>query len=323
MNFTATREDFSGHCQFFPTTYEAVTTFPSDKYIINQIICCCFNGVLALVTIMLNSIAIATISKCSQLKEKWCYFLIQVQSAVDLITGVVGLPAFTFLLASGLKGEANCSMNFFAVKLTFFTTGCSMLTLSCINIERYLGILHPLIHRTKLTKKKLFSLISVALFFQTLFACLSFLYKFTLSKAGRIIMPLFLLKFIYIYTRIYLVARSKNPILNSPNEIGSERITAKYSKKKAYLREIKLVKSCFVLVLVFLFCYAPMSMLVTAFSNISGITNFSIFHIWSITFATLNSSLNSVVLFWTRPVLRKEARNHIKNTFGCSRGGAF
>ena len=128
-----------------------------------------------------------------------------------------------------------------------------MLTLSSINIERYLGILHPLIHRTKLTKKKLFSLISVALFFQTLFACLSFAYKFTYSKAGTILMPLFLLKFIYIYTRIYLVARGKNPILNSPNEIGSERITAKYSKKKAYVREIKLVKSCFVFVIVFLF----------------------------------------------------------------------
>ena len=66
-------------------------------------------------TITLNSIAIATISRCSQLKEKLCYFLIQVQSAVDLVTGVVGLSAVTFLLTSGLKGEANCSMNFFAV----------------------------------------------------------------------------------------------------------------------------------------------------------------------------------------------------------------
>ena len=56
-------------------------------------------------TILLNSVAILTISKSSQLKEKLCYFLVLVQSSLDLLVGVIIQPLFIIMWANYAKGN--------------------------------------------------------------------------------------------------------------------------------------------------------------------------------------------------------------------------
>ncbi len=51
----------------------------------------------------------------------------------------------------------DCTIGVLSVLGVYLTTGYSVATLSVINFERYLGIIHPLVHRAKLTKKKLLS----------------------------------------------------------------------------------------------------------------------------------------------------------------------
>jgi purine-cytosine permease-like protein len=77
----------------------------SNYFVINRIVQCVFNGVLMISTILLNSVAILTISKSSQFKEKLCYFLVLVQSSIDLVVGVIIQPLFIVMWANDAKGN--------------------------------------------------------------------------------------------------------------------------------------------------------------------------------------------------------------------------
>ena len=75
----------SNICGFFPRNR-------SQEYIINQIFVCVVYGLLFIPTVLLNGVSIFTILKCSQLNEKVSYFSILIQSAVDLVTGMIAIP---------------------------------------------------------------------------------------------------------------------------------------------------------------------------------------------------------------------------------------
>lgn len=81
---------------------------------------------LTTATVLLNAIVILTVYKNFHLKAKVCYFVICVQSAVDLITGVVSMPLFTFVLASELSGTANSVVNFIFSTVAFLPMGLSL-----------------------------------------------------------------------------------------------------------------------------------------------------------------------------------------------------
>ena len=135
---------------------------PSNKYVLNQLFACAVYGLLFIPTVLLNGISIYTIRKCSQLKEKVSYFTILIQSTVDFITGVITLPLLTahVLLKDVIRIENRviCWLNF---NLAYFPITLSVFTLCLLSFERYMGVVHPLIHRTKVTKKR----IMISLFF--------------------------------------------------------------------------------------------------------------------------------------------------------------
>ena len=91
-------------CTFSYMKYNSAIN-SSNSFVINRIVQCVFNGVLMISTILLNSVAILTISKSSQLKEKLCYFLVLVQSSIDLVVGVIIQPLFIVMWANDAKGN--------------------------------------------------------------------------------------------------------------------------------------------------------------------------------------------------------------------------
>lgn len=109
--------------------------------------------------VFLNSITVMAYWKPPKLKDKVSYFLIMMLSLVDFTVGTIGTSLFTAFLVSKIVRTAICGIFFTFGKMTMLLMGLSISTLSTINIERYMGILHPMIHRSKVTRKKL--LISV------------------------------------------------------------------------------------------------------------------------------------------------------------------
>ena len=78
-------------CYLLNAKFDHVTGFQSNKYELNRIFNIVFLGILMLSTIFLNTVAIITIQKSPQLKKKLCYFVILVQSCVDLGDGCVAI----------------------------------------------------------------------------------------------------------------------------------------------------------------------------------------------------------------------------------------
>ena len=111
---------------------------------------CVASGVLIISTVLLNSISVLTIWKCSYLKAKLCYFLILTQSLVDLGVGLISLPLYIVYAAVELRGAANC-VDGFVLQAVYrhIPVGTSFMTIYLLTFERYLIIVHPVIQKTQ------------------------------------------------------------------------------------------------------------------------------------------------------------------------------
>ena len=84
------------------------------------------------------------------------------------------------------------------------------------------------------------------------------------------------------------------------------------TKMKLFFREIKQARSYFMVVVSYsLLCFFPVTINIPIFSSVSKFEGSTI-TIWVISACILNSSVNSVIFFWTKTMLRKEALNLLK-----------
>ena len=174
----------------------------------------------------------------------------------------------------------------------------------------------PLIaHRTQITKKRVLVCFCFATFAILLMVVMSLVYKnlyFTFASAN-ICITLMIIAFAY--TRIFLTARRKFRLENRPGHGLVERNSSDIRRTHEFAREIKLAKSCFLVVVAFLFCFLPVSIISVLSINVSRemVPKFRVLQSWSITIALFNHSLNSIIFFWTRPMLRREAKKVLKD----------
>lgn len=98
---------------------------PNKKYEGNLIAMLVINCVLFFSTISLNAISVVTIRKSSQLKGKVCYFVILVQSAVDLGVGLLSIPLFISYLIFPFLNTGNCTVIILAIGASYLP-GLSM-----------------------------------------------------------------------------------------------------------------------------------------------------------------------------------------------------
>jgi hypothetical protein len=206
------------------------------------------------------------------------------------------------------EGDANCTVSVLAILAVHLITGYSMITLSALNFERYFGIIHPLLHRTKLTKKKLLSFVIIACAVHTVTVPLFLTDRNIKRLKIAIFLLLFLITTAYVYIRIFLAAKKRSPLQNIPDATAGESKESTMKTKKDKLREIKLAKSCCIIVFLFVFTFLPLSTVNIFLAKPLGAVKFRIVQACCVTIVMLNPTLNSVVFFWTRPLLRKEAK---------------
>ena len=117
------------------------------------------------------------------------------------------------------------------------------------------------VHRTKQTNKKLLSFIFSACAAHTVLVSIV---SFMTTNIRRLITGIFILLFLittaYFYIRIILAAKKTLSLKNAPNAItGEVRVKCQTTKKKENnLREMKLTKTCFMIVLLFVFSFIPL-----------------------------------------------------------------
>ena len=196
-------------CDSLKYDVKLVETFPSKAYVVNHVIVLVVNIFVSLLTLFLNLATIVTFRSSNHLQKKLCHFIIFVQSCNDLGIGLIVSPLYSILLASELLGSTNCKV-YYAFYILFLTTaGFSLIILSAMNVERYMGIVHPLYHRNKVTKKKLLVYI---LSLSALYLCVSFAsFVLGIGILNAFSGYMFVLHFVStvcIYVKIFLVAKA-------------------------------------------------------------------------------------------------------------------
>jgi hypothetical protein len=117
-----------------------------------------------------------------------------------------------------------------------------------------------------------------------------------------------LLLIVYSYTRIFIAARKS---LSSGNRPGDGAAQAEMKRKRRFLRELKLAKSCFLVTCTFGLSFVPF-MVLSLMLNFLDQETITMLFSWAMAVAALNSSLNSFIFFWSKAMLRKEAIKVLK-----------
>jgi hypothetical protein len=315
MGQSADEEAFRISCEILGKSNFVIIKLPSEKYVINYILSITFNGILLLPTVLLNAVAILTILRSSQLNSKPCYFIILVQSVIDLAVGIFSIPLLIFFLASGIGGTTNCVAVTFAFKSILLPAMISSINLSAMTMERYVAILHPFAYSTKVTKKRLMifvacgSVVAISLF-------VLFFYEHRLYHICGTILAMLVFAFTaFAYSKIYLVVRKLSRSPNRPHDPTAGENT---TKLKVFLGEIKHAKSCFMVVVCFgVLCFLPGAIMLPLFPTHEIFERHAILA-WIFTFSILNSSANSIIFFWTKNMLRREAVKSL-NIIKCSK----
>ena len=228
MNRTVEIQKFQIVCKIFQDQFKLILRFPSNKYFINHIIACVFNALLIVSTVCLNSVTILTFWKSSQLRSKVSYFLILVQSCIDLGVGAIGSSLFTLGLLDEIRRTENCWLKFARGQATVFLTIVSMTTLSAMNMERYFRVVHPFFHRDKVTRNRLLVYVILLSSLVVIFFSLSFAFKGTLRFFGIVVIFIYLSSMSFIYTRIYLA------IISSSRTIHAEPSQEQRKRKEIF-----------------------------------------------------------------------------------------
>lgn len=289
-------------CNVFETSSAFQAIHLSGALFMNQIVVFAVNIFLIIPTILLNAVSITTILKSSQLKSKPCYFIILLQSAADLAVGALGMPSFLLYLSRGIGGISNCLIPVAACRLSITTIGVSLVTFFAMTLERYVAIIHPFAYASKATNNRILVTVTVAAIVCILLTVLLFMILRFTTIAITVIVSLLFSFTVYAYTRIYLIVLKKTDSQNFVQDVNDKR-----NLRRRFLQEIKQAKSCFLVVI----CYFILGFVPTTLLLI--LNHQQAVETWVLTLCMMNSSANSVIFFWTKTMLRREAVKMLKS----------
>ena len=188
----------------------------------------------------------------------------------------------------------------------------SLLMLCGLSFERYMSVVYPLVHRAKVTKRRMFKFFCFANMLS--FLIISSFAEHSLSLPRVIFATggsMCLLFIVFVYTSIFLTARKRLNPGNRPGvAIPTDESDTKY--KTRFIKELKLAKSCFLVVCTFGVCFLPSTILASSlFSHVERDTFLGVWS-WAHFLSGLNSCFISIIFFWSKPMLRKEASKVLK-----------
>ena len=256
-------------------------------------------------TILLNGVAVVTILRSSQLSSKPCYFIILLQSVFDFAVGVLGIPLFIFFLANPVAEISNCSFAMSFTRILMFAPILgSSIALIAMTFERYIAILHPFAYKSLVTKKRLMKYVGANTMLEFLVIFGSFTAKRLFHLYVMVKVTLILLLTAYAYTRICMVVKKLACSQKKPRDVVEGR---RVTKTKLFVKEIRQARSCFIVVICFFMLGFLPATITTNFSSDMDRFQELAMVVWVFSLAITNSSVNSLIFFWTKIILRKEA----------------
>ena len=270
---------------------------------IQLIFLCVVNIIFSFSGIVLNILVIASIWKSSQLPKKLCHFMIMILSSFDLITVLTNYPGLLLYLVSWLTEDHDLlpKIKFSLHIVSVFHAFC-LLALLVMNIERYLGVYHPIFHRTSVNRRRLLILLAILLIFPTALHVISINDVIISSTHAAIVFntAVFLL-LVYLNFKLFKISR----------EVRRKKATSAEKRKTVNLKSIS---TCLLVVV----CLVVLSIISSVYTVLNINTenklasNAMLSGIWGTTIFTTNCTLNSLIFFWKNKVLRTEGIKILK-----------
>ena len=187
--------------------------------------------------------------------------------------------------------------------------GISFAVFVVLNIEIYLSIIHPIFHKTKVTKRRAIKALCVVVFVSIL---RSYLFTFHINKQGAtmfvaVFILLTLIGLAFIHIKISMAVYKRRRIGFARTAGGEPSLSV--PKRKSFLRGVREAKSCLLILFCTVFCYLS-SAIEDGMLETSTFTVI-LFNPWRCSSALSASLLNCIVFFWRNGILRKEAKNII------------
>ena len=192
MNNTTNDVKFLKTCFMFEEQFTAVNGLPSKTYLWNNVIACVVNMIIGIATVLLNGITLMTFWKSSSCKM---------------------CP--TLSSCFNRSGNGRCWLSFAVGRVSMLVLVFSITTLSAMHIDRYMGVVHPLIHRTRVTKRKLLKYVICVCSFYSVNFFVSFVYNAVYFILTGLIVVIYLAMTVYVYVRIFLAVSTRKAFSNS------------------------------------------------------------------------------------------------------------
>jgi hypothetical protein len=185
-----------------------------------------------------------------------------------------------------------------------------------MSFERYMGVLYPFIHRVEVTKGRLLKCFISICCLQTLLqaACLWFGKPMIARGFFSANMLLFLAFTTFVYAKIYRYFIKKNR--SHPGREVANAAQDSAGKQIQFLKELKIAKSCFLVVLSNLVCCLPS---IIYLAILSPTPNFHVMTVkkWLYILSMFNSTANSLIFFWRNKELRTEGLKQMRISLDC------
>ena len=291
----------------------------TSSYIWSNIAACAVHIVFAIAGTILNSLVLYIFWKSTKMRSKLSYFVIMLLCSVDL--AVVTIVHSTFLLhtISEFNGTPNCIYKTSYAFSLYLLTGISVLTLLILNLERYTAIIHPFWHRTTVTKRRLMFIWAILWLITVVNTVSLFLYWRLCTIITITVISILCCTSLLTYTSIFRVARKRKGI-TARNTLGhhtnsGNRHCEVSGNMAAFLRELKMAKTYFLIVVLAFVCFLPTGILfaINRFRTETDTEQFTIAFTWIVTLTSMNSTLNCLIFFWANRMLRREAMKYFKN----------
>ena len=279
--------------------------------LVNVLFLCAVNIIFMVTGALLNSLVIFSLLKSALYRQKLCHFMILVLCCFDLAVATVTHPV---LLSSTIYlhlGDYNQLREQIRLYICVLLDGLSMWSLIMLNIERFLGVVYPIFHRTSVTRKRLLAVFAFFISINIIQSSLTFRNIIPDNVLIVAYLPLYFLTLFFLNYKMYFVAKAKlknktHP--EAPSASDNEEI-----KKVAF--SLKKISTCILVVACYFFCCCPAIVLCGLFS----VKKIPLYDekvisssLWLSTFVSMNSTFNCLIFFWKNSLLRREGIKILK-----------
>ena len=280
---------------------------------LNMFFLCVINVIFMITGILLNSVVIISLRKSSTHRNKLCNYMVLVLSCFDLAVVTITHPVLILSAVCFSHGDYNELREQIRISICMLLDGFSMWSLLMLTIERFLGIIYPIFHRTSVTKKRLLSFLGVLLVLNIVQSTLSF-QNFLIPDNILVVvyLPFYLLTLFFLNYKMFVVAKAKSRI----NVLSNSTCTKENSK---HIFELKKVSTCFLAIMCFFLCSFPGIVI----SGLCAAQKVSLYDetvlplsLWFTTIVSINSTFNCLIFFWRNSLLRRHGLKLLKYFLG-------